>query len=128
MGYCTNKDCDRDTVVPDDVDICPDCGSDVGEVEVLHALVQCVQCGEDNSSTDIECWNCGTTLVTSTDNQEREVVCAGCGRPRSALVTTCPSCGNENLTSAESGIVLCEECGEPNGGHNRECWSCGTIL
>lgn len=128
MGICPNEDCDQDDLLPEGVDTCPECGSDVAGLEVLHALVQCVQCGEDNSSTDTECWNCGSTLVVSTDKQERPLVCAGCGRPRSAIVTTCPSCGGKHLVSAISGIIVCGKCGEPNDGENQECWSCGMNL
>lgn len=128
MGICPNKDCSKDEPLPEGVDSCPDCGSDVAEVEVLHAIVQCVKCGEDNSSTDRECWKCGTTLVVGTDKQERPLVCADCGRPRSALVTTCPSCDDEHLVSATSGIAICGVCDEPNDGDNQECWSCGMIL
>ena len=77
--FCMNRKCGRKAPLPDDETVCPDCGFDNENWEMLHALITCEACGEENSQTSVTCWNCGITLVVKTDSGDRNSVCVGCG-------------------------------------------------
>lgn len=126
--FCMNRKCNRKAPLPDDMTVCPDCGYDSENIDELHALITCEVCGEENSQSSLECWNCSTTLIVSSDRNNSKFVCEGCGRPRSPLTSECPTCGKEELSTTDAQLVQCGECEEFNEPQNSECWSCSTSL
>lgn len=97
MGFCLNRECAREAPLPEDTEVCPDCGFDNTNWEQLHALITCEDCEQDNPSSRVECWKCGTSLLPRRDQDGMVIVCADCGRPRHPLAEECSSCGCKRL-------------------------------
>lgn len=99
--------------------------------------VTCTKCGESNSATSTECWNCEFPLKPSVPATHIAAADAPGGR-------TCPVCGEKNASSSAqcwgcetrlnsaaslndmSGGSTCPLCGERNPLSSTKCWSCET--